>query len=77
MDRPCIDANVICIAVVVGGDECGGRFVGLVCGFISSAADSHIRRGYMKIVKRKGESKSPSRVPLSMEIGAVLPWMVI
>ena len=38
---------------------------------------SHLRRGYMKIVKRKGESVSPWRVPLYMESGAVLPWKVV
>ena len=40
LDRPGRDANVICVAMVVVGDDCGGRFVGLVCGFIASAADS-------------------------------------
>ena len=36
---------------------------------------SHLRRGYMKSVKRKGDSVSPWSVPLQMESGAVLPWM--
>ena len=34
------DAHVIFVAIVVVGDDCGGRFLGLVCGFITSA--SHI-----------------------------------
>ena len=33
------DAHVVRVAMVVVGDDCGGRFVGLVCGFIASAAD--------------------------------------
>ncbi len=39
LDRPGSDAHVICVAMVVAADDCGGRFVELVCGFISSAAD--------------------------------------
>ena len=34
------DAYVIGVAMVVVGDDCRSGFVGLVCGFISSAADS-------------------------------------
>ena len=29
LDRPSRDAHVICVAMVVVGDDCGGRFVGL------------------------------------------------
>ena len=38
---------------------------------------SYRRRGSMKIVKRKGESVSPCRVPLYMGSGAVFPCMVM
>ncbi len=40
MDRLGSDVDVSCIALAVIGDDCGGRFVGLVCGFISSIADN-------------------------------------
>ena len=40
LDRPGRDAHVICVAMVVVGDDCGGRVVGLICGFIISAAYS-------------------------------------
>ena len=40
LNSPGCDAHVIYVAMVVIGDDCGGRFVGLVCGFITSAAHS-------------------------------------
>ena len=40
LDIPGSDDDVICVAMVVVGDDRGGRFVGLVCGFISSAVDT-------------------------------------
>ena len=40
LDRAGSDAHVICIAMVILCDDCGGRFVGLVCGFISSDVDN-------------------------------------
>ena len=39
LDRPDRDVHVFSIAMVVVDDDCGGRFVGLVCGFITSAVD--------------------------------------
>ena len=39
LDRPCSEAHVICIAVVIVGDDCEGRFEGLVCVFTSPAAE--------------------------------------
>ena len=51
-----------------------GWYVGL---YLRLSIPSHLRRGSMKIVKMKGESVSPWRVPLYMESGAVLPWMVV
>jgi len=33
------DAYVVRVAMVVVGDDCGCRFVGLVCGFVFSVAD--------------------------------------
>jgi hypothetical protein len=33
------DAHVIGVAVIAEGDDCGGGFVGLVCGFITSTSD--------------------------------------
>ena len=38
LDSPGRDAHVICVAMVVVGEACGGRLMGLLCGFISSAA---------------------------------------
>jgi len=32
------DAYVVRVAMVVICDDCGGRFVGLVCGFVAPAA---------------------------------------
>ena len=40
LDSPGRDARVIRVAMVVVGDDCGGGFVELICGFISSTADS-------------------------------------
>ena len=40
LDSPGRDTHVIRVAMVVVGEDCGGGFVGLICGFISSAADS-------------------------------------
>ena len=40
LDSPGRDAHVIRVAMVVVSDDCGGGFVGLICGFISFAADS-------------------------------------
>ena len=39
LDRPGRDAHVICVIMIVVGDDCGGRFVmRLVYSFITSAA---------------------------------------
>jgi len=40
IDPAVMRTHVICIDMVVVGDDCGGQFVGLVCGFIASAAIS-------------------------------------
>jgi len=37
-DRSGRDANVVCVIKIVVGDDCGGQFVRLVWGFITSAA---------------------------------------
>jgi hypothetical protein len=38
LDGSGCDAHLIRVAMIVAGDSSGGRFVGLVCGFIASAA---------------------------------------
>ena len=41
LDRPGRDAHVFCVTMIIVGDDCGGRFVRLVCGFIiTSVANS-------------------------------------
>ena len=41
LDSSGCDAHIIGIAMFVVGNDCGGGFVGFVCGFVSSAADSY------------------------------------
>ena len=38
LDRSGRDANVVCVTMIVVGDDCGGRFLGLVCVYITSTA---------------------------------------
>ncbi len=54
------DADVINVAMVILGEDSGGGFVRLIYGLsLRLPTASHIRRGSVKIVKRKGESVSP------------------
>ena len=55
LDRSGSDDHVICIAMVIVGDACGGWFSGLVCGSISSISDRQLsREGFHEDCEEEG-----------------------